>query len=91
MKEPLTTEEVIRRAARVAEFMKDEAIVEAIANMKWKCYDDFLKAGPTDELRLAQARGKNLENFADELQVVQDRGVFEAEKVIQQEKARTVL
>lgn len=91
MKEPLTTEEVIRRAARVEEFLKDEAIVDALAGMKLDCYKDFLDAGPTDELRLAQARGKNLENFAIELQMVRDRGEFAALDLIKREKNKNAL
>lgn len=71
---PLTTEEVIRRAARVREFVDDEAVQAALGGMKLQIDDDLLTASSMEDLRNVQARARNWKAFTDQLQVARDAG-----------------
>lgn len=83
-----TAEQKIADMRRVNEFLKDEAIVTCLANMKWKCYDDFLRADSNEQRIVAVAQAKNMEEFATQLQIVRDRGEVELERIAAAEKRK---
>lgn len=80
-----TPEQLMAAKRRVEEFLKDEAIVDCLANMKWKAVDDVTRAGNDTALYMAQARLRAVNEFADEMQVVRDRGVVEMERLAERE------
>lgn len=77
----MTPEKAIQDAMRVQNFMKDDAIVAALAMMKWRNYDEFENAKSSEDRMRAQAKAVVLREFADALQVVIDAGELEALKI----------
>lgn len=86
-----TAEQKIADMRRVTEFLKDEAVVRCLGNMKWKCYDDFVKAEGNEQRIQAQARARNLEEFTNELTIVRDRGHVELLVIADQEARKQKL
>lgn len=78
----------ILRMKRIDAFLADEAVVACLADMKWKCYDDFRSAVSNEQRIQAQARAVVLETFADELQRVRSRGQVEVELIAAAERQR---
>lgn len=83
-----TAEQLIAAKRRIDEFMKDEAVVECLASMKWKAYTDFVEADSNEKRIIAQAQARNLEEFATQLGIVQDRGTVEIQRLAIAEKQK---
>lgn len=83
-----TAEQLIAAKRRIDEFMKDEAVVECLANMKWKAYNDFVEADSNEKRIIAQAQARNLEEFATQLTIVQERGEMELLKLAEAERRK---
>ena len=58
------------RGERIAQFIKDEAIQEALANMREANYGLFRIATTEEERRMAQARAVVLETFEQSMRVI---------------------
>lgn len=83
----LTAEQIVRRAGRLAEFVSDEIVVNALATLKYENYQAFLKADSSEDRVRAWAKGAALEEFADELTRIRDAGEVEMEKANRAAKA----
>ena len=62
--------DAIRTAQRVAQWLEDEAVQEAIARLKKENYQLFLKAPNEEGRRMAQAQAVVLDAFETSLQAV---------------------
>lgn len=64
----------IQASARIEEFLKDPVIQGALEQLHKKLYEEFRAAAQADKRLEAWARAKALDDLANELKVIVDRG-----------------
>jgi hypothetical protein len=64
----------IQAAMRVSNFLKDEAVANALALLERKYYEEFKKSESSEARVRAWAKANVLDDFKDQLQIVIDTG-----------------
>lgn len=77
----MTAQEKIDAAMRVSNFLKDPAIITALAGVKWRNYERFESADSSEKRVQAWACAHVLKEFEQELQLVIDQGEHEVLKI----------
>lgn len=76
----MTPEQTIRAAARIQEFLKDEAIAKAFERMERRVYEEFVAAESAEQRVRAWAKAAALKMFEGEVQSILDAGETEVLK-----------
>lgn len=77
MKSP---EEIVRDAERVSQFLKDEAIADAMSRMERRFYEEFIASKTSEERVRSWAKANVLRDFEQELRVIISAGETEVLK-----------
>lgn len=83
---PLSTEEVIRRAGVVDEFLQNEVIAGILSRLERKYYEEFLASDSSEKRVTAWAKAKTLRDFEQETKAVIDGGKIELEHIARKAK-----
>lgn len=70
----MSVEQAIQTAARVDQFLKDEAIAGALSRMERRYYEEFKAADSAEKRVTAWAKAHNLDDFLAELRIVISTG-----------------
>ncbi len=75
-----TADEIIRDANRIAEFLRDPVIAEAMTRFERRTYEELIAADSSEKRVVAHVKANVLRDFESELKIILDAGETEVLK-----------